>query len=173
MLIHRRSRESLVMATADSYGRHGAYHANPSNGFPATFWVHDAARRIVIYADGRKFAWRICRDYHGHERQGGDTIAISGMTCTTWHRPYWRQSRYRRCALRRAGRVSISARSAIGAVQRLLRGCLLLPARFGVCGQRMTATISPNGMVRHRLGVSQMTGSPGSCGSSEQPRSVA
>jgi hypothetical protein len=39
--------------------------------------------------------------------------------------------------------------------------------------QTLTGTISPNGIVRLRVGVSQITGRPGSCGWSLQFRSVA
>ena len=39
--------------------------------------------------------------------------------------------------------------------------------------QTLTGTISPNGIVRLRVGVSQITGRPGSCGWSLQCRSVA
>ena len=39
--------------------------------------------------------------------------------------------------------------------------------------QALTGTISPNGIVRLRVGVSQITGRPGSCGWSLQCRSVA
>jgi hypothetical protein len=39
--------------------------------------------------------------------------------------------------------------------------------------QMLTGTISPNGIVRLRVGVSQITGRPGSCGWSLQCRSVA
>jgi hypothetical protein len=39
--------------------------------------------------------------------------------------------------------------------------------------QTLTGTISPNGIVRLRVGVSQITGTPGSCGWSLQFRSVA
>ena len=39
--------------------------------------------------------------------------------------------------------------------------------------QTLTGTISPNGIVRLLVGVSQMTGTPGSCGWSLQFRSVA
>jgi hypothetical protein len=39
--------------------------------------------------------------------------------------------------------------------------------------QALTGTISPNGIVQLRVGVSQMTGTPGSCGWSLHFKSVA
>jgi hypothetical protein len=45
--------------------------------------------------------------------------------------------------------------------------------RFLETGHGTISTISPNGIVRLRVGVSQMTGRPGSCGWSLQSRSVA
>jgi hypothetical protein len=51
--------------------------------------------------------------------------------------------------------------------------CRMCRDREATESQTLTGTISPNGIVRLLVGVSQMTGTPGSCGWSLQFRSVA
>ena len=85
----------------------------------------------------------------------------------------------RRCAGQ--GRASArldpcAARTPAGTVVAFVKGRVI--AEYRAIGeatkpQTLTGTISPNGIVRLRVGVSQITGTPGSCGWSLQFRSVA
>ena len=66
-----------------------------------------------------------------------------------------------------------AARMPAGIVVSIDRECGMSCDREATEHQTLTGTISPNGIVRLRIGVSQITGTPGSRGWSLQLRSVA